>query len=102
MDKEAYKYYVKTDCWAVRREAYLKNHDRCEGCGLVARLQVHHLTYENFGHEPDADLLAVCVGCHRAFHGLANATPKTWIEQRIQHLPDEVKRDRALKMLASA
>jgi hypothetical protein len=99
MDKKAYQRYVKTDCWLLRREAYLKLHTSCETCGQVTRLQVHHLTYERFGHEADSDMIAVCLPCHRCFHNLPNATPKGWVVQRAQYLADPKKRELALKML---
>lgn len=41
----------------------------CEACGdSLARLEVHHLTYERFGRESVADLQALCARCHTLAH----------------------------------
>ena len=42
--------------------------EKCEKCGAEERLDVHHLTYENFGFEKDEDLQILCQNCHRAVH----------------------------------
>jgi 5-methylcytosine-specific restriction endonuclease McrA len=46
-------------------------------CPVKGRLEAHHITYENFGAEGFADLVAVCSKCHDAIHnrGLRNARP---------------------------
>jgi len=77
MDKALYERYVATDCWKTRRDAYLRIRTSCECCGRIvgkSLLQVHHLSYERFGHEPDDDLLAVCESCHKLMHGLPGMT----------------------------
>jgi 5-methylcytosine-specific restriction endonuclease McrA len=99
MDKDSYEKYVKTDCWSLRRQAYLKRHSICEGCGQVKDLQVHHLTYERLGCELDGDLFAVCENCHRTFHGLPMGTPTVWILQRVEHMVDQKKREVVLGWL---
>lgn len=93
MDKSAYKKYVRLDCWALRRNDYLKKYSYCEACGRATDyigggrlpLQVHHLSYERLGMELDSDLLAVCESCHRALHGMNKATPVEWILQVTQY-----------------
>ena len=101
MDKATYEHYVKTDCWSLRRKAYLKIHNWCEVCSRFGELQIHHLSYERLGHEHDDDLLAVCDSCHRTFHGLPG-TPRTWIEQVVSHMVcGEHKKNRILEMLAA-
>jgi hypothetical protein len=49
---------------------------RCEFCLWRPIQHVHHRTYAHFGAEPLADLLAVCVLCHRAIHGLGGWPPR--------------------------
>ena len=39
-------------------------------CGLEEYLCVHHLTYENYGHEKPEDLITLCRGCHYKVHKL--------------------------------
>jgi 5-methylcytosine-specific restriction endonuclease McrA len=100
MDKATYEKYVKLDCWSLRRGEYLKRHCYCEMCGQSnVTLQVHHLTYERLGREKDDDLVAVCVPCHRTFHKLPQGTPKTWMLQHREHMPDGEKKDLILKWL---
>lgn len=107
MDKGNYQKYVKTDCWSLRRQMYLKKHPSCEGCGQSVQplsgksliLQVHHLTYERLGRESDDDLLAVCEGCHRLMHGLPGATPKTWVTQLFAYRPEGPKKELMRKWL---
>jgi hypothetical protein len=36
----------------------------CTECGSTDRPTVHHLTYENEGHEKLEDLVTLCVSCH--------------------------------------
>ena len=40
---------------------------KCAKCGQTsATLEVHHLTYERFGRESEADLIVLCKVCHEA------------------------------------
>jgi 5-methylcytosine-specific restriction endonuclease McrA len=72
MDAHRYETYVRTDCWQLRREAYIAVHGSvCEVCGTaIDGVDVHHLTYEHLGRELDDDLMSLCRGCHSAVHGL--------------------------------
>src|SRR6266404_4544864 len=109
MDKTQYEKYVKTDCWSLRRQLYLKKHSSCEGCGQSVEplnisgrpipLEVHHLTYERLGRESDDDLLAVCNGCHKLFHGLPGATPKAWVVQLFDLRAEGQKKELIRKWL---
>lgn len=40
----------------------------CQRCGRSTARHVHHLTYNNLGHEPLSDLMPVCGSCHQAIH----------------------------------
>ena len=52
----------KNICAVVRKQA----DNVCQRCGEgSARLEVHHLTYERFGHERLADLKLLCQDCHK-------------------------------------
>lgn len=99
MEKATYQLYVKTDCFKIRRDAYIRNRQWCEGCGDGKANQVHHLSYERLGRELDQDLLAVCDRCHRAFHDMPGAYPKAWIIQRWEANPDSAKKQIILQQL---
>jgi hypothetical protein len=62
--------YLNTPEWKRKRLVKLEQaNNRCQKCGSVASLQVHHLTYARFGEEWDSDLIVVCDSCHRQCHG---------------------------------
>jgi hypothetical protein len=59
-----YERYIHSSAWrktADQRLAMDKN--ICPVCGGAAT-DVHHLTYEHFGHEPMDDLVSLCRKCH--------------------------------------
>lgn len=70
-----YASYIQSREWRERRKAalYLCNR-RCKDCQRDGqdhvRLEVHHLSYANLGHEADADLVVLCGSCHRRRHGI--------------------------------
>ena len=44
----------------------------CEDCrrsGKGVALDLHHLTYDNYGHEHPTDVLLLCRDCHELRHG---------------------------------
>jgi hypothetical protein len=52
-----YKRYLKSNAWPIRKNAYYRRHNRhCVACGNWKRIQLHHVTYDWLGHEPDRDL----------------------------------------------
>lgn len=64
----AYDRYMGSARWRNIRKDYLNSVEhRCERCGCRSfhQLEVHHLSYCNFGKENFSDLKAVCVPCHR-------------------------------------
>ncbi len=100
MDKSSYQKYVRTDCFRICTQDYVKRHSSCEMCSKSARLQAHHLSYANLGHERSDDLLAVCEECHKMFHKLPGGTPVGWIWQRVAYMPDSEKKKLILGWLA--
>lgn len=74
MHDAAYDAYMRSPAWEAQRHARLRfDGFRCTGCssdGSDSRLEVHHLTYERFGHERLTDLVTLCHVCHCAEHGL--------------------------------
>jgi hypothetical protein len=51
----------------------------CVVCGKSWTLNddLHHASYANLGHEPDADLTPMCRGCHEALHRILD-TSRAW------------------------
>lgn len=75
MDKSTYKRYLHTQQWQKLRFEVLKRAGgKCERCGYTpwkrGVLQVHHLNYDNVGHETADDLICVCARCHMELHGI--------------------------------
>lgn len=61
-------YYV-SDEWSAKRQLIFKrSNGMCEGCGVAKAVQVHHMSYENFGNEFLWELQAVCEPCHHRYH----------------------------------
>lgn len=65
--------YRSSRAWRERRERSLElAANRCQECGAdryqAGVLFVHHLTYERFGAELDADLQVLCRDCHNEAH----------------------------------
>jgi hypothetical protein len=80
--------YLKTPHWLLLKKRKLKQRRcRCETCGAQrCELHVHHLTYENLGHEPLSDLKVLCLHCHDKVHGR-----KEKIEKMAWYNTDENK-----------
>lgn len=63
-----YKAYFRTPQWKEMVKRIKKRDKRCQGCGWIAFLDVHHKTYKHFRREFDEELVLVCRGCHDAIH----------------------------------
>ena len=65
-----YAAHINSDAWksgAARLTELAASGFRCRICNRGAdetRLEVHHRTYENFGHELAGDLTTLCSECH--------------------------------------
>lgn len=71
----AYQAYIKSPEWEeIRQRRLERDQRRCVDCGSDgsdSRLEVHHLTYERFGHERLDDLQTLCHFCHCIEHNIA-------------------------------
>lgn len=69
-----YAQYMASPAWrAVRAQRLALDGGRCVVCGGAA-VNVHHLTYANFGHEDiRRDLVSVCRRCHTHFDAVEQA-----------------------------
>lgn len=64
-----YTDYLKTPHWREKRKYVLESKGRiCIECGSTKKLDVHHLTYKNFGDELMDDLVVICRDCHKKLH----------------------------------
>ncbi len=64
-----YRHYLRSNAWAIRKNAYYRLFNRqCAACGSWKRIQLHHVSYDQLGHEPDQDLVPLCYRCHRNAH----------------------------------
>jgi hypothetical protein len=73
-----YDAYMRSDAWRAKRTWFLRQQPtplRCYCCNRRdnewRRLEIHHVSYANFGAETRADLRLVCLTCH----GLIHSTP---------------------------
>jgi len=65
----SYQDYLQTKHWkSIRKAALRKARYRCQVCNSNKRLNVHHRTYENLGHEEECDVIVLCQECHEKFH----------------------------------
>lgn len=68
-----YEKFLKSEYWlGVRQEVLKRDEFKCQCCDAKESLQVHHLTYENYGkeHEHLEDLITLCDDCHKKQHSL--------------------------------
>ncbi len=68
---EKYRKYIQSAEWQEKRtQALIEADFKCQCCGMVTDLQVHHLDYSCLENERPKDLIVLCRDCHE------------WIEQR--------------------
>jgi hypothetical protein len=67
--KLPYCEYLKTPHWQhIKIEVKKKYNNKCNKCKSTKKLNVHHLTYANFGKEKLEDLVLLCEKCHTKVH----------------------------------
>lgn len=66
-----YARYRKTEHWKqTAAAARTRAKHKCQRCGSMAQLEVHHLTYDRRGAELPEDLIVLCHQCHTRAHDL--------------------------------
>jgi 5-methylcytosine-specific restriction endonuclease McrA len=71
-----YKSYIQSSQWKQRSsEAKAKAGWHCQVCNSTDRLETHHRTYDNLGHENDEDLIVLCHACHELFSKNGHLAP---------------------------
>jgi hypothetical protein len=64
-----YAEYILSPEWRiVCRVALAVAHDQCQLCHSADRLNVHHKSYRNLGHETLDDVIVLCEICHERHH----------------------------------
>jgi 5-methylcytosine-specific restriction endonuclease McrA len=54
----------------LRQEVLLRDGWRCQSCGTMANLEVHHKEFRSrSGDDSDENLITLCHDCHILFHG---------------------------------
>ena len=57
--------------WELHRRVLQRDGWRCQKCGALERLEVHHLQFRSrSGSDDEANLITLCGECHRQTHGL--------------------------------
>ena len=60
----------------LRLALWIRSGGTCEDCGRTGEntaLDIHHLTYDRYGHEEPSDVALLCRECHERRHGRAIA-----------------------------
>lgn len=74
----AYDRYIHSAAWREKADARLeKDKHICRVCGKAAA-DVHHLTYDRFGHEDMDDLVSLCRNCHEKAEELYDPAVIPW------------------------
>ena len=70
MNKQEYKLYLQSPHWLKLRHIYIFDEPdvKCNKCGSVEDLNLHHLNYDNFWNEKPSDLSVLCELCHYYTH----------------------------------
>jgi uncharacterized protein YlaI len=64
-----YREYMLSKNWIRKKQEKFNQVGRkCEICGSVDEIHVHHKTYERLGNEKLKDLQVLCSKCHERIH----------------------------------
>lgn len=63
-----YANYLNSSKWNTMKIVIRARDNVCKKCGSKNNLQVHHITYKNFGDEELEDLVLLCGSCHKEVH----------------------------------
>lgn len=69
-----YKKYLETEYWSlVRNTMHELIGYKCEICGAIEHIHIHHFNYGSIGKETFNDLACLCEECHLGIHGSESA-----------------------------
>jgi len=64
LDPESYE--------ALRQRVLRRDGWRCQLCGTMSNLEVHHKQFRSHsGHDSEDNLITLCSPCHSSVHGLS-------------------------------
>ena len=53
----------------VRQQVLRRDGWRCQSCGTMSNLEVHHQAFRSHaGHDSEENLITLCAGCHAGIH----------------------------------
>ena len=56
----------------LRQKVLLRDGWRCQACGAMRNLEVHHQRFRSqSGADAEENLITLCASCHGTIHGLA-------------------------------
>ena len=56
----------------MREQVLRRDSWRCQSCGAMSNLEVHHKRYRSHsGHDSAENLITLCARCHASVHGHA-------------------------------
>ena len=76
-----YQEYITSEAWqksTQRLECIKAARNKCQMCGAMFGLEVHHITYNNLGKELPQDLVLLCILCHEHTHKMAGKGAKSY------------------------
>jgi 5-methylcytosine-specific restriction endonuclease McrA len=54
---------------ALRQRVLRRDGWRCQSCGVMSNLEVHHKGFRSHcGHDSEENLITLCVSCHEEMH----------------------------------
>ncbi len=63
----------------LHREVLQRDGWRCQVCGSMRNLQVHHLKLRSHsGSDSEENLITLCAACHSAIHGNSSLDSAMW------------------------
>jgi ATP-dependent DNA helicase RecQ len=61
LDQESYE--------ALRQQVLRRDGWRCQSCGTMLNLEVHHMQFRSHsGHDSEENLITLCASCHASVH----------------------------------
>lgn len=83
-ENPAYDRYMHSTTWRKKADARLDLDGHiCQVCGSTAT-DVHHLTYDRFGHEDQNDLVSLCRRCHEKAEELYDPAFIPWAMEEVK------------------
>jgi len=62
----------------LRREVLRRDNWRCQDCGALRHLEVHHIDPRSkLGNDDESNLITLCSDCHRIRHCLRSHVTRT-------------------------